>query len=138
MTPIYRKKHFAILYHRWVNNQHYCISIIGKRFSPINELGDQFQLPHKLQPVLLWLHKLRLASTHLGSHHQKTPEMESSMDLNCSTKRKVLLERQALNLLMMEKTLLKLSLGSLYTRNMNFKCWPSLLPAMDRRVLLSL
>ena len=138
VTRIYGNKD-AILHHRWVNNQHFdCIPIIDKLFSPINEITDKFQLLRKLQRVLLWLHKLLLASTHLGSYHQKTPEMESSKDLNCFTKRKAPLDQQALILLTMETPLLKLSVGFLYTRNMNFKCWPSLLPAMDRRVLLKL
>ena len=38
-----------------------------------------------------------------GSYHQQTPEMESSQDLNCSTKRKTLQGQQPWYLLTVEE-----------------------------------
>ena len=62
--------------------------------------------------------------------------MESSQDINCSTKRKAHQGQQACSPLTVKQLALKRSLGLISTQNMNFKYWHSLLLGMDQKVQL--
>ena len=64
--------------------------------------------------------------------------MESSKDINCSSKRKALQGREACSSLAVRQFTLKKSLGLISIQNMNFKYWHSLLLGMDQTVPLFL
>lgn len=97
------------------------------------------QFRHDLLLISLWLPKALLTvSWLLGNFHRQTPEMESLLDLSCSTKEKVLLNQKTPWLFKVEQLWEKVSLGFLNTLNTKFKCWPSLLLVTDRRPSLKL
>ena len=97
------------------------------------------QFHHELLLILLWLLKpLLTVSWLLGNSHRQTPEMESLLDLSCSTKEKVLLNQKTPWLFKVEQLWEKVSLGFSNTPNMKFKCWPSLLLVTDRGPSLKL
>ena len=82
--------------------------------SPIGVVSFDFFLESSLLTIQLQLHHVLLATSlslqspqpvleHPGSYHQKTLKMESSQDLNCSTKRKTLQGQQPWYLLTVEQ-----------------------------------